>query len=253
LTLGPDCIIEGGGAYITDAVFEDGSATIINQGRISATAAGILIVNPSTFVNEGTVEAVDGGSLGLGGAWTNAPDGTISAVNAELTLGGTMWTNQGLISAVNSDVWITGDFATADLGDFQRVGGQVFVTADVDNTGATLNIDSTTGSWYVNNALIHGGTVNFADGERMEFGDFSYGSPVTVFENVTINSDLIIRKGTEPGASEVRLADGAILNGDVSVDDWGTLKVNGGQEFDGHTVSLGMSQNDGNFYVGRRG
>ena len=86
----------------------------INCGEL---AGGTITVNPSTFTNQGTVQAT-AGTLTLAGAWNSAA-GTLGA-------GGSGTLNLG------------GSFSTADVANFSRGGGTVNLTGTLSNTGTTL-------------------------------------------------------------------------------------------------------------------
>jgi hypothetical protein len=103
LSLGPDVLVTGSGTFGRQA---SGTA-IINQGTIRANVSGEdLNIRTSVFTNEGTVEAIGGGILELGGQWGNT--GTLRVSGGVLQLGG--------------------EFSTADIGTVDRVGGPVELT-----------------------------------------------------------------------------------------------------------------------------
>src|SRR5205823_4847242 len=99
--------------------------------------------------------APSGTILSLNGTWSNLAGSTISATNATLNLGNdnNTWTNAGTITTSSSTndsmVDLGGRFHFSDL-----IGAGTFTHADrvnlvgtLDNRGATLTMDSTTGSW----------------------------------------------------------------------------------------------------------
>jgi len=87
LTLGPDFVLEGGGWDLGPAIGVD--ATIVNQGVIRTTAAGIAQVVASTFTNTGTVHSLAGTLNISSGTWTN-PGGSLIASGGVLGLSGTL-------------------------------------------------------------------------------------------------------------------------------------------------------------------
>ena len=176
LTIGANITIEGSqngqvlGYYSPDK--------LINQGTIlSETAARTITVNATSGVtNQGTIQAISGGSLTIanmvnaasvsisGGGTLSlevmyANTGVVSAVNSTLTLNYS-WNNAtGTITASNSTVNLGGNFTTAGLGTFNRTGGTVNLSGTLTNTGTTLNLDATTGSLNLSGGTISGGTI----------------------------------------------------------------------------------------------
>jgi hypothetical protein len=58
VTFGANVLVHGRGGRIS------GAGTLINQGKISAdVAAGTIRIDPGTFVNQGTIESINGGIL----------------------------------------------------------------------------------------------------------------------------------------------------------------------------------------------
>ena len=49
----------------------------------------------------------------------------------------------------------------------QQTGGTVNLTGTLNNTGATLTLNATTGSWNLAGGTINGGTLAFADGQTL--------------------------------------------------------------------------------------
>jgi hypothetical protein len=142
-----------------------GSA-IINQGTISSDTAG-SIISVDSITNQGTMTATGGGELRFGGTWTNAS--IISATGGTLDLGqGTAsWTNTGTISANDSTVNLGGVFTLPALGQFTRSDGIVNLVGTLDNTGTTLALNATTGSWNLSGGTIKNGTLNASGGQDL--------------------------------------------------------------------------------------
>src|SRR5262249_53906976 len=73
------------------------------------------------------------------------------------------WSNTGSIAATGSTVNLGGTFTRAALGNFVRVNGPtddtVNLTGTLNNAGLTQTFDGTTGSWYLDNGGLHGGTL----------------------------------------------------------------------------------------------
>jgi hypothetical protein len=152
----------------------------INAGLVSG---GALTVTPNTFVNQGTVQAT-AGMLSLGGTWDNR--GTLETTgNGTLNLGGA--------------------FTTAALGTMNYLGGTINLTGTLDNSGATLTLDASTGSWNVRGGMVKGGTYSAVDGAALRFTNSS-----GTLDGVTWNGDLDL--ATNPGAT-VHGVNGLTLNG----------------------------------------
>src|SRR5438045_7875874 len=63
-----------------------------------------------------------------------------------------------------------GTVATANLGSFERSGGQIKITGTIDNSGRTLSLNGTTGSWLMSGGTLRGGTVSNSAGAQLIFG-----------------------------------------------------------------------------------
>ena len=78
-----------------------------------------------------------------------------------------------------------GSFTAADLVGFQRTGGIVNLTGTLDDTGAGLSLDATTGSWNLVGGTLKNGTYTASGGAELVFTP-SGGT----LDGVTANSDL---------------------------------------------------------------
>ncbi|HEY7115285.1 MAG TPA: hypothetical protein VH475_01795, partial [Tepidisphaeraceae bacterium] len=87
LTLPPTVTARPGGAGVSGTF--GGAGTLINQGLISADAAGSsLTVNTAVFANQGIAQARNGGTLTLLNNWTNAGTLIVDGDGSTLNLGG---------------------------------------------------------------------------------------------------------------------------------------------------------------------
>src|SRR5262249_47796401 len=131
------------------------------------------------------------------------------------------FTNQGTLKIGTAEVIaLSGTFTTATLGTVQLNGGALSLAGTVDNTGSTLNI-STTGSWYLANCTIKGGTIN--------------ASPTAL---MTIGSGTL---------------DGVTLGTDVTVTDYGNLYVTHGLTLNNKKLMIASSGNTYNqtiYFIG---
>jgi len=152
----------GAGANLT--IQNSNSATVINNGLISAEAAGrSLTFNNTTFTNNGATQ-VSAGTLDISPTnWSNA--GSVTASNAVLNLAGT-WSSTGTIVATNSTVNLGGVFLTTGFS-LSRTGGVVNVTGQMNNTGNTFNFTPSTGAWNLSGGSISGGAINFIGSDRL--------------------------------------------------------------------------------------
>ena len=206
LTLGPNVTISGGRGFITSGTFVGGATTIVNQGAISADDAGGqgITISSSTFSNENAVEAINGGFVTITSAsWTNEVGATITATNSTLTFEDD-WSNLGTVTITDSTLNLDGTFSTADIGTLNRTGGEVILKAGLDNTGETLTFSTATGSWDFTATTLTGGTVQYGDGEGLNF----LNSSANILDGVTINGDVDL----SASAARFRVFNGLTLN-----------------------------------------
>ena len=167
LTIAPGITVRGRAGTVGRA-----GESLVNQGVIRAEASNqTLTVTGTAWTNEATIEAVQDGNLTLTGTgWVN--DGTVSITGGgNLTLTGS-WVNQGTLAMTSSNVFLGGTFTMMSLGTFNYAGGSVSIIGTLDNTGETLALSSSTGSWKLDGGTVLGGTVTGADGEGLSV-DFS--------------------------------------------------------------------------------
>jgi RHS repeat-associated protein len=173
--------------------------TVSSAGRLNVEVNGI-----GFFTNQGTIGADSGGDLwfGLGDkSWTNA--GVLRAEGARLRLLGS-WSNTGTIvvgAAAGSMLDLGGNFTTAGLGTITRNGtanNSINIVGTLNNTGATLALNATTGAWKLNDGTIRGGTVTTADGVRLFETGFT-----SMIDGITLGGTLF--------ANRVRVTNGLTL------------------------------------------
>ena len=244
LTIGPNVTIHGQDGYIADAygtatILNQGTINadtaggtislngFTNAGTIEATAGTLsvsnltgnlgtavlsgsgsgLSLNGTSYVVDQGLTAPAGTTLTLGGTWTNAADSTIGATGATLNLGdaSNAWTNAGTITASNATVNLGGSFTLAALGTFQRTGVTINLTGTLDDTGTTLSLDTTSGSWNLVGGTIENGTISESGGALL-IPTSSGGT----LNGVTVNGDLDLSQNS--GAS-LTVYNGLVLNG----------------------------------------
>ena len=206
LTIGSGITVHGvnGGIHTNN-----GTATLINQGTIAAdSAGGTITVDTNSATYQGTLQASNGGTLALGGTW-NAAGSTFAVTGGTLNLGGS--------------------FTTAGLGTFQRTGGTVNLTGTLDNTGTTLALTATTGSWNLVGGTLKGGTYTGAGGAELVF-TASGGT----LDGVTANANLDL---TGFGNANATVIDGLTLNATALLGDSGNS--NYGRLFFSNNETLG--------------
>jgi fibronectin-binding autotransporter adhesin len=243
LTLGSNILVQGKNGSI-----DLSSQSFINQGTISSdVAGGTITVNGIGWSNTGTIQSSNGGNLTLnctqnGGTtpWTNA--GTISAAGGTLTLGRfgspfsgvDHWSNTGTITASNNaTVNLSGQFTPASVsspGTFNGSGATVNLVSTLDNTGTTLALTATTGSWNLRGGTIMGGTVTEAGGAKLIFT-----SSGGTLDGVTFSGDLDLATNNNAQAS---VRNGLTLNS-ATINLGDTNGSTSGQLFFSNTQTLG--------------
>ncbi len=133
---------------------------IVNQvgGLISASVSGLTLnVDPDSadgLVNQGTMQAINGGILLLngngGGTFTNS--GTIQASGGTLQFSGTV-TSSGTVDVGADSLSVTGSY-TQSAGTFRLAGGSVTSTSALDFEGGLVDAWGTMVSAITNNANL---------------------------------------------------------------------------------------------------
>jgi hypothetical protein len=175
--------------------------TWIFQGTVSAGAGQTLNLSRSgdAFINQGAWQSNSGGTLTVGGIWTN--NGTITVLGATSTL------NLG------------GNFTTSAIGTFNHASGAVNITGSLDNAGATLALNNTTGTWNLSGGAINGGIITTAGSAVLNAGPND-----STLNGVTLSGTL-----TMPGNMIVNITNGLALDG-AMVSDNGALRFRGGTQ-----------------------
>jgi hypothetical protein len=150
-----------------------------SDGTLTGKNGGSLDLEGTTWTTNGPIRVL-GGNLTLNGVttatahgWTNTGTilfgggGTLTLKSGDVGFGlpadKSGWSNTGTIGATGSTVNLGGTFTRAALGNFVRVNGPtddtVNLTGTLNNAGLTQTFDSTTGSWYLDNGGLNGGTL----------------------------------------------------------------------------------------------
>ena len=202
---------------ITSDILSAGDGTVINQGTIVADGGGgspSVDIDPDTFVNEGTVTVQNGATLNLSNDWDN--DGVINLNDANLRL--------------------QDSYTTADIGTIIRTGTTVVhLQGTLDNSGDTLTLDSSTGSYLLNSAEIQGGAIAQLDGETLIIA----GASGNRLDNVAVSGGLDL----SGFGSQLRLANGSSFTGTATLGPVGFAKlgVEGTETLDNANVLLSGS------------
>ena len=209
------------GKLVVDGTIAGGGTfTVAAGGTLSAASAAssAFSITPTTFTNNGTLEAASGQTLTIGGAnWVN--NGTITANGATINLGGT--------------------FTTAALGNLTAAGATINLTGTLTNTGAVLNLNPSEGSWHVVAGTIRGGTIDASGGSQLSLTGVSgpVGSGGTL-DGVTLNGNLDL-SATNANAT---VLDGLTLNGTATLGAYADLYFSGSQTLGGTGTVLFQNQ-----------
>ncbi|HEV8060442.1 MAG TPA: CARDB domain-containing protein, partial [Gemmataceae bacterium] len=147
--------------------FADSSGTFMNATESMLTvAAGITL---EALPGSGSTAAV--GTVTASSS-TIAFDGTVSATGSDSTIelnvynNSGAWTNNGAIEALNGgSVVLAGSFTNA--GTIVGPAGFIYLDGTLDNSGQTLALTNSTGSWYMRFGTILGGTVSTSGGAAL--------------------------------------------------------------------------------------
>ena len=226
LTIGPDIAMRlRNGNAIIERVGGD-AATLINNGLISAeNFSQSLVIDTDVFTNLGTLRVVE---------------------DSTLTIDSASWSGSGGIAVGGGTINLGGEFPTGAVSNLERTGGVVNLTGRLDNTGATLALDATTGSWTLDGGTILGGTVATFDGVRLvtASGSTSRLSAVTLNGELELSYTLV--------QTTVTVANGLTLNGSITLGNSTKLAFEGTQTLDGsgEVVFDGTFRNSSQLSVG---
>lgn len=191
-----------------------GNATLVNNGTITLLAPGRTnSINPATsFSGSGTVNAGAGtlnitaasgslGTLNLSGTNTTC---TVTALSGQtysfaskpvVPTGTTLTLNNGWTLPVGASlaggtINLDGTFTTAalNLSQWTRSGGTLNITGALNNTGATLALNATTGPVNLSSAGITGGSVTQSGTGVLTFSSECSLTDVNVTPEVTVAS-----------------------------------------------------------------
>ena len=152
-----------------------------------------------TSFNYGTIQAINGGGLDIE---MTVNHGLIDVQAGSRLQLGQMFTNLGTVRANEAEVKFVNEHRFADLGTFDITDSNVFFTGTLRNTGATAQLNSSTGSWQLTaGARVEGGTLTTADDATWIVNNHPYLSSNTFlysvfFDDVTLDGRLEVHGGT---------------------------------------------------------
>jgi hypothetical protein len=255
--------------YVGEAWWGQTSATLTNNGLIASGANDRLLrIQPTSFVNNGTVRVRGGADALVSGLSGNVSGFDIADASSTLSLNGTYalsgtltiaagatvttlgsWSNAGSIVINGGTLNLGGTFNLSNLGAFTNNGGNVSITGTLNNqSGLTLN--ATTGSWTLNGGTIVGGTVTQTQGARLLFAT----NAVNDLTDVQVLPELVVAsqsarvrlRGTSrspayriTGSSAgIGFAPGYVLNETVTVQTAGSAGI---ETFEAGSLTIGPS------------
>lgn len=160
-----------------------------------------------------------------------------SAPGGRITFSGEGLKNQGVLRASGGTLTLNATVTTADLGVIDAVNGTVVLGGMLDNTGATLTLDDTTGPLTLVGSTIKGGTVTQTGIGMLVFGPDPFGSGRDFLDGVTVNGNLQVVDGQT--GKTLQILNGFTCNGTILIDRFGTLEFKGVQTLDAATILFG--------------
>ena len=248
----------------------DNRGTITADPGVLGTGPGTIKLSGTNWTNDGTLQALNGDNLFLTGtataspathAWTNDAGGTttvngggtltLGSDNGPVTPDNSAWLNLGTISSNASTVDLGGTFTFAALGTYNRTAGAVNLTGTLNNTGSTLLLNNTTGSWTLDSGTVQGGTVQATPGNAV-VGSTGTLAAVTLDAGGGNASPLDMNTNTSLVyvSSGLTLGGVTIFLGNTSGTTTGRLAVRGGAETidgtPGHPGIITLGDSSGN-------
>src|SRR5690606_1168055 len=95
------------------------------------------------------------------------------------------WSNDGTITAVNSTVELGGTFTLATLGEINRIDSMIYLTGTLDNTNGQLHFDDLSDSWILAGGTISGGVISTDGSAQFLLSESSTLDAVTLAGNFT--------------------------------------------------------------------
>lgn len=143
---------------------------------------------------------ISGGNLNVGSNGASV-GGAVNVSGGTLSLNGA-WSNSGSMALSSGTLNLGGTFAASSISSLSRTGGTVNLTGTLDNTGNTLTLDSSTGSWNFNGGTLKNGTLALANGSTLNF------TGQGTFDGITLSSDFAV-----PNAKRLNVLNGLTFSG----------------------------------------
>lgn len=215
--LGSDFAVRGENGTIGNQGLVGGTQVLQVDGRVSADVLGGLItITQSSVVNNGLLEAQNGGTLSLSSTVTQAPTGQILAGN-----GSTVLQNGTTITG--------GEIATSGTGFFTASNSSNNVLDGVTVNG-NIDMSQSTGRLQIENDLLLNGQIDLDNGSDLfSSGDNQFsGTGNIVFGGTGTNNFYLDGNGTTIlGADIVVSGENADIGGQALVGGTQTLVVDG--------------------------
>ncbi|MGP0065533.1 MAG: beta strand repeat-containing protein, partial [Isosphaeraceae bacterium] len=213
--VGPGVTVDG-----TSGTLNIQSGGLVNQGTIDSGSGGTISLQYDsgtswTNASGGILEAAGGSTLSIGGTGgtggtgatgINAAGGILQAAGGSTLTLGTAWSNAGTIVVTDSTLNLWGSFTTAGLGSYTPTGSTINLTGTLDNIGATLILDTATGSWNLVGGTLDGGALATLDGTSLASSD--YGGTL---EGLTLGAT--VSGQGQPGTVTVATGDATVTGG----------------------------------------
>ena len=228
----PDTLINKGviNADTNSQTLSIATSNFTNDATAEATNGGALLISASSWTNAtGATISANASTLTFGGSWTNS--GTITAVNGStVNLGGSFtWAGLGSFSA------------SAD--------STVNITGTLNNTGNTLTLNNTSPIWNLNGGTISGGSVAFGNNLNIINGTLSGVTvPTGDTIGLTAGGTLTL-SGSWSNQGSISTAANSILNlggtftpaaiGTLNLGPGATVNITGNLSNTGNTLTLG--------------
>lgn len=213
LLIEPGALVRGGGVLYGES--SPDSSVITNRGTISADVAGEWLrwINYNG-VNEGLLEAVNGGILSAEGV-SHTPTSHIRAVGAGSQVSVAGIHSAGLAEAVDGGtLLIYGEPTTAvwETYPIVREGGFLIFSGDLTNNGDTWNIDASTGDIELLGGRVRWGNIQQSGGARLLVRAMESGFPSELY-GAKLHGGLDL---TYPNA-RLKLTHNANIFGDITI------------------------------------
>ncbi len=192
LTIEPGFTISGGNLNLSRTSISSGNTQVlVNKGTIRADRSGeVILIDPvGIFTNEGLLEVTSGGKMVIG-------------KNSK-------WSSSGTIRIDSGDLTLAGQVSTNALGTIEQSGGNVTLSAVLDNADSILDLSNGFGSWTLDGCIVKGGTIKvdpelalFVRGEVSELDGVTLQGSIQLLEP-TSRLDL---RGSFDLVGDVRLA-----------------------------------------------